>query len=128
MEEKGLWINIVSGYRSRETQEALIRELEEEMGREYIENNCAPPGCSEHETGLAIDVEYDLLFGDLVMRYNPVFAEYGFIERYPEGKEDITGYRPEGWHLRYVGKEHAMKIQDRRITLEEYLDELSEPE
>ncbi len=126
MEEKGLRINIVSGYRSREEQESLLQELEEENGREYAETYGALPGYSEHETGLAIDVEYDLLFGDLVMSYNPVFAEYGFIQRYPEGKEHVTGYPPEGWHLRYVGKEHAETIEKRKVTLEEYLEERAE--
>ena len=57
------------------------------------------------------------------MSYNPVFAEYGFIQRYPEGKEHVTGYPPEGWHLRYVGKEHAEIIHKAGICLEEYLDQ-----
>ncbi|MBR2760248.1 MAG: M15 family metallopeptidase [Solobacterium sp.] len=126
MEKEGLWINAVSGYRSREEQELIFQEKIEEGGREYAEQYCALPGFSEHETGLAVDVEYDLLFGDLEMRYNPVFARYGFIERYPEGKEMITGYNPESWHLRYVGEEYGKEIQSSGLTLEEFLERREE--
>ncbi|MBR4456047.1 MAG: M15 family metallopeptidase [Solobacterium sp.] len=121
MEKQGLIIEIVSGYRSRKDQEETIREIAAEEGLEAAMKRCAKPGFSEHETGLALDVSYDRIFGELLMRWNPVFAEYGFIHRYPKGKEDLTGYPEENWHLRYVGTEHSRMIEAKSLTLEEYL-------
>ena len=123
MKEQGLILEIEDGYRSREEQIRIMESITAEEGAEAAAARCAPPGASEHETGLALDITYDLKFGPLVMRWNPVFAEYGFIERYPEGKEEITGYIPESWHLRYVGREHSIPIEQQRITLEEYLEQ-----
>lgn len=98
----------------------------------------APPGTSEHVTGLAADIvsgDYYTKFSELV----PEFAEtkeaqwlkancakYGFILRYPEGKENITMVYFEPWHFRYVGAEHAQAIMDKGITLEEYLEQLGD--
>ena len=128
MKEQGLILEIEDGYRSREEQIRVMKHIAAEEGEEAAAARCAPPGCSEHETGLAIDIIYDLIFGPLVMRWNPVFSEYGFIERYPEGKEEITGYIPESWHLRYVGPEHSVPIEQQRVTLEEYLAQLEKKE
>ena len=124
MKAQGLILEIEDGYRSRETQIKVMKKIAEEEGEEAAAARCAPPGCSEHESGLALDITYDLIFGPLVMRWNPVFSEYGFIERYPEGKEEITGYIPESWHLRYVGREHSIPIEQQRITLEEYIEQM----
>ena len=84
----------------------------------------ARPGHSEHETGLAYDI------GEIDNNYGETPAgtwlaqhahEFGFIIRYPKGKEDITKYQYEPWHVRYVGTEHAAKIYEQDLTLEEYL-------
>lgn len=123
MEQQGMILEIVSGYRSRREQIEMTEYITATKGAQAAEVQCAPPGCSEHETGLALDITYEWRFGPLVMRWNPVFSEYGFIERYPEGKEEITGYIPESWHLRYVGTEHSIPMEQQRITLEEYIEQ-----
>ncbi|MFD0717702.1 D-alanyl-D-alanine carboxypeptidase family protein [Paenibacillus sp. GCM10027626] len=119
----------VSAYRSHERQkqvfEAYVRKDGEEKARTYS----AYPGTSEHETGLAIDVTV----ADGKCAANDCFAgtpeaewlakhahEFGFIIRYLEGKEDITGYKYEPWHLRYVGPAAAETIYTHGWTLEEY--------
>ena len=91
----------------------------------------ARPGCSEHNTGLAVDVEC-ADFADLDEGFRDTFAyewlmehcaEYGFILRFPQDKEDITGVIYEPWHYRYVGVEAATEIMSRGLCLEEYLEE-----
>ena len=95
---------------------------------EYALTCSAKPGHSEHQTGLAVDVEgenkdYDN-FEDtkefIWMKNNA--HRFGFILRYPKGKEHITGFKYEPWHYRYVGIETATKIFKQNITLEEYLN------
>ena len=108
---------LTSGYRSRERQAELYEETEG--------NTAQRPGCSEHETGLAFDVtaRYDRgTFED-----TPQFAwlmehcwDYGFILRYPKGKEAVTGIDYEPWHYRYVGEDAARVIHENGWTLEEY--------
>jgi D-alanyl-D-alanine carboxypeptidase len=109
---------VTSGYRSREEQMEIFLAT--------TDGTAAKPGESEHETGLAFDVtamgnesfeltpQYEWLLGHC--------GEYGFIIRYPKGGEDVTGYPYEPWHYRYVGREHAARIMDMGITLEEYLE------
>jgi zinc D-Ala-D-Ala carboxypeptidase len=123
----------VSAYRSHETQMTLFNYYVEKDGYESAITYSAPPGTSEHETGLAIDITG----GDGKCAAEQCFAgtkeaewlennaaEYGFIIRYPKGKEEITGYQYEPWHLRYVGKEIAKNITKRGITLEEYYNSI----
>ena len=119
----------VSAYRSRETQEALFQNYVSRDGLEAALLYSAMPGTSEHETGLAIDVTggdgtcaaEDCFGGSAEAEWLASHAaEYGFIIRYPKGKESITGYQYEPWHLRYVGKKIATHIAARGITLEEY--------
>ena len=108
---------LTSGYRSREKQAELYAAR--------TDNTAQAPGCSEHETGLAFDVtaRYDSgSFSD-----TPQYAwlmdhcwDFGFILRYPEGKEAITGIAAESWHFRYVGKAAALTMRERGWTLEEY--------
>lgn len=119
----------VSAYRSHSTQTKLFNRYVKKDGEAKAKTYSAVPGHSEHETGLAIDVSgsdgkcaAESCFGDTkeadwLAKHAP---EYGFIIRYPEGKEAITGYKYEPWHLRYVGKEIAADINKRDITLEEY--------
>lgn len=85
----------------------------------------ATPGESEHQTGLAIDVTnpsrcFDKTSVEAQWIDNNAY-KYGFILRYPENKEDVTGYNYEPWHIRYVGKDVAKKIYINSKTLEEYL-------
>ncbi|MCR8658886.1 M15 family metallopeptidase [Paenibacillus endoradicis] len=128
-EVDGIYLAGVSAYRSHETQKALFKRYVERDGYEKAKTYSAEPGTSEHETGLAIDVSGSTgkcaaedCFGGTVeaiwLAKNA--ANYGFIIRYPEGKEDITGYKYEPWHLRYVGVEIAKEIDSEGLTLEEY--------
>ena len=97
-------------------------------GQSLADTYSARPGSSEHQTGLALDINTASVQAHF--ENTPTYAwlvehcaEYGFILRYPEGKERITGYRFEPWHYRYVGREHAEEIMRRGLTLEEYLQE-----
>jgi D-alanyl-D-alanine carboxypeptidase len=89
----------------------------------------ARPGHSEHQSGLCIDVNStDFSFGSTAEAawLEEHCAEYGFIIRFPEGKEDITGYEYEPWHIRYVGVETAQEITAQGLCLEEYLNVTSD--
>ena len=119
-------IIIVSGYRSYTYQEKLFEYYVKEKGMNYALMCSAKPGHSEHQTGLAIDVEGSNLDYDLFeeskefdwMKKNA--HKYGFILRYPKGRENITGFKYEPWHYRYVGKKVATIIYENDITFEEY--------
>ena len=99
----------------------------------YAKELIGTPGYSESNTGLVVDIGFIrkgqkqidkdfLLTCNLYKKVYAVLADYGFIIRYPEGKEDITGHSFEPWHVRYVGSpEVAKEITDKGITLEEYL-------
>ena len=122
--KENLSIYIGSGYRSYSDQEKIYDNYVKEDGQEKADTYSAKPGHSEHQTGLCIDVNtIDDAFG-----YTQESAwlaahahEYGFIIRYPQGKEDITGYQYEPWHIRYVGSKIAKKIYSSGQCLEEYL-------
>lgn len=112
---------ISSGYRDNEKQQMLY----EEKGAEYA----LPPGHSEHNLGLSLDIGSS----QMVMSRAPEGQwlrdhawDYGFILRYPEDKTDITGIRYEPWHFRYVGLPHSIIMRDKNFTLEEYLEFLKE--
>jgi zinc D-Ala-D-Ala carboxypeptidase len=129
-EEQGLALLAQSGYRSYDTQVSIFAYNEDQFGEEKANQTSAQPGQSEHQTGLSLDVTSPLVNYELVEKFGETkegkwVAEnahkYGFIIRYPKGKEKITGYQYEPWHLRYVGIEHAKEIHERGITLEEYL-------
>jgi D-alanyl-D-alanine carboxypeptidase len=134
-----------SGYRTYATQESLFNGyIDKEMAKDpslsreeaeaIVLTYSAKPGTSEHQTGLCID-----LVDDRLSRFTPLenpfttelgmkwLAEnawkFGFILRYDQGKEDITGYSYESWHFRYVGRYHAERITALDITLEEYLED-----
>ncbi|WP_068792354.1 M15 family metallopeptidase [Brevibacillus laterosporus] len=127
--QEGIMLAGVSAYRSHTTQTNLFNRYVKKDGEEAAKKYSAEPGHSEHETGLAIDVSgstgkcaaEDCFEGTPEAVWLADHAhEYGFIIRYPKGKEAITGYQYEPWHLRYVGKEAAGEIHDKGITLEEY--------
>ncbi|MCR8641125.1 D-alanyl-D-alanine carboxypeptidase family protein [Paenibacillus sp. N1-5-1-14] len=118
----------VSAYRSHQTQTALFNRYVKKDGEAKAKMYSAVPGHSEHETGLAIDVSgsdgkcaAEDCFGDTkeAKWLADQAYKYGFIIRYPKGKEAITGYQYEPWHLRYVGKGLAADIQKNGLTLEE---------
>lgn len=128
-EEAGLSLLGVSGYRSFERQQAIYDRNVERDGRRQADLYSARPGFSEHQTGLAMDISTPSIHN----RLDETFAatpegkwladhasEYGFIIRYPKDKSEITGYAYEPWHVRYVGKELAGKLNDNGLSLEEY--------
>ena len=124
--EDGITLNIASGYRSYEYQSLLFNKyLLRGQGREYVETYSARPGHSEHQTGLAIDVNMasDAFEGTPEQKWlNEHCVEYGFIIRYPEGKEEYTGYKYEPWHIRYVGTQTAQEISASGLCLEEFFE------
>lgn len=130
--EDGIELIGASAYRSYETQKSLFNRYVQTHGLEEAETFSARPGQSEHQTGLTIDVYHKNITNGLEESFGETpegmwvaehAHEYGFIIRYPKGKEDITGYKYEPWHLRYVGKEAAKEIYEKGITLEEYLSD-----
>lgn len=122
-----------SGYRTAQKQQRLLNEkirdyqnegCSNEVAREKAEAWVAVPGTSEHQLGIAVDINADGVYSssDEVYQWLDENAwQYGFIRRYPSDKTEITGVINEPWHYRYVGKEAAGKIQAQRICLEEYL-------
>ncbi|GMK40033.1 hypothetical protein PCCS19_30880 [Paenibacillus sp. CCS19] len=125
----GIELAGVSGYRSESRQRTLFDNYVERDGLEAASRYSAKPGFSEHQTGLAMDVSgkdgkcaaEDCFAGTDEANWLADHAyEYGFIIRYPQDKEDITGYKYEAWHLRYVGDDLAEVIHSGALTLEEY--------
>ena len=133
LEEKDIIIGIDTAYRDEEEQQETWNYFLEEKGEEYCHKYVAPVGYSEHHTGLAIDISLkkdgkflidngDLFkYDDEFKKIHPYLKEFGFILRYPLGKENITGYNYEPWHIRYVGTVTANIIYENNLTLEEYL-------
>lgn len=121
---EGLDLYIGSSYRDYQYQVTIYNNYCELYGWEMADTFSARPGYSEHQTGLTIDCNtIDDAFSDTpeAAWLAEHCADYGFIIRFPEGKEDITGYQYESWHIRYVGVETAREIQSLGLTLEEYL-------
>lgn len=114
-----------SAYRSYKSQLRILKEETDKKGVDYADKYVAKPGQSEHQSGLAIDVTNRVRCFDKTSKEAQWLAnnayKFGFILRYPDGKEDITGYNYEPWHIRYVGKDIAKEIYMKNITLEEYL-------
>lgn len=123
----GYRIVAVSAYRDYNYQQELFNYYVENKGLAYALDCSAKPGHSEHQTGLAVDVEgsnqdYDNFEKTQEFTWMKENAhKYGFILRYPKGKENITGFKYEPWHYRYVGKDIAEYIYKNKLTLEEYI-------
>lgn len=126
----GLNIYLSSGFRDYYTQDAIYNNYVATDGQEIADTYSARPGHSEHQSGLAIDVNQidDTFIGtpEAIWLEQHCY-EYGFILRYPQSKQDITGYKYESWHIRYVGTDMSYKIHaksvemgDPYLTLEEY--------
>lgn len=133
LEETGCQLISVSGFRSYSKQEKLYRAKLQRVGgkKELAEEYVAPPGASEHHLGLAMDIgqqskptlneKFAETEGGIWAREN--CWRFGFILRYGEEWEDITGYKYEPWHFRYVGKDLAKEIHDANVPFETWLTE-----
>lgn len=128
----GYRIVAVSAYRDYDYQKKLYNYYVTEKGLEYADNCSARPGHSEHQTGLAVDVEgsnhdYDNFEKTNEFEWMSNNAHnYGFIMRYPKEKEKITGFKYEPWHYRFVGVDVATYIYENNLTLEEYLEKIKD--
>ncbi|MFR1885833.1 MAG: D-alanyl-D-alanine carboxypeptidase family protein [Blautia sp.] len=133
---QGFGLFVRGGYRTQEEQQQLLDEKIEAYENEgkskseakkLAEQWAAIPGTSEHQLGIAVDINADTTKSSSDDVYNWLAENahtYGFIKRYPSNKTDITGVINEPWHYRYVGKEAALKIYSQGICLEEYIDTL----
>ena len=134
LENEGVYVELDSVYRSVKDQQTLWDNWTEEKGIDYVRKYVSVPGYSEHHTGLAVDIcikkDGELVYKnddmiserEIFSKIHAKLAKYGFILRYLEGKDEITGYSYEPWHLRYIGdSEVAKKIMDENLTLEQYL-------
>ena len=134
LEQEQVYIELDSCYRSVAAQQELWDRWTREKGIDYVRTYVAVPGYSEHHTGLALDicikVNGELVYEnedmiaqrEIFAKIHAKLADYGFILRYLENRDDITGYAYEPWHLRYVGStEIAKEIMSKDITFEEYL-------
>ncbi len=128
-EADGLYLFAVSGYRSYNRQEEILAAGAAASGKEEALKSIAPPGMSEHQSGLAMDISSENNGFELNEAFESTEEgkwlkehayEYGFILRYPKGKEHITQYIYEPWHFRYIGTEAAKIIHEQNWTLEEY--------
>ena len=138
-----LHYTIISAYRSRESQQQIIDDdvksymaqgLTEDEALQKTYSFVQKPGCSEHETGLCLDISPEGVYMlDQELESNPVEVwlmqhcyDYGFILRYPKEKANITGIESEPWHYRYVGIPVATFLRDNNLTLEEYIQLVNE--
>ena len=129
--EDGITLYATSGFRSYSTQKAIFDRKAAERGEQTANRSVAKPGYSEHQTGLAMDIEGETTLGTgLTAAFGESpegiwvaehCHEYGFIIRYPKDKTSITGYIYEPWHIRYVGVEAATQISELGVTFEEYI-------
>lgn len=130
----GLELFVREGYRTTHDQKQIMEERIQQYrnegysrseAKELAEKYVAVPGTSEHELGIAVDINADTskCSSDAVYTWLANNAyRYGFIKRYPSEKTEITGVNNEPWHYRYVGVEAAKEIQEKGICLEEYID------
>lgn len=125
--KENIYFIINSSYRSYDSQMKVYDDYKNSQGTTYADSIAARPGYSEHQTGLALDIfskdyttaaSFKGSTAHLWLQNNAY--RFGFIERYPEGKEKITGFAAESWHWRYVGVEVATYIHDNNITFDEY--------
>lgn len=130
-EKDGIFLFALSGYRSYDRQVAIFASNVERHGEDHANTYSARAGESEHQTGLVMDVTTENVNFDLVTELGEKEEgiwlaknahKYGFTIRYPKGKEAITKYQYEPWHLRYVGEKAATAMYENELTLEEYLN------
>lgn len=132
--KQGIVLDVVGqpgayGFRSYATQQYLYNNYVYSYGQAYANRISAKPGTSEHQLGLAMDIKDGTNYGTLTTAFEYTRAskylqqhahKFGFIIRYLKGKEKITGFMYEPWHIRYVGPSHATRIKKNNVTLEEY--------
>ena len=124
--EAGYTLIVNSSYRSYNEQKEIYDDYKDNRGKEYADTYAARPDFSEHQTGLSLDVfspganMSNFADTETFKWLSENCYKYGFILRYPEGKEDITGYNYEPWHYRYLGKELSKKVYDSGLTYDEY--------
>ena len=133
----GLGLTVRSGYRTKESQQQVfddkVAEFRQEgrsghKAKQLAKEWVALPGHSEHELGLAVDINADEQVcskEDLYLWLSQNAIDYGFVCRYPSEKASITHVEHEPWHYRYVGKEHATAMKEKGLCLEEYVETLS---
>lgn len=131
--EEGITLVARSGYRAYGTQEAVFERNIKRSGLQKALTYSARPGQSEHQTGLAMDITAKSVNNRLVENFETTKEfewlslhahEFGFILRYPKGREEDTGYQYEPWHYRYVGPSIAAHIHEKNLILEDYLNAL----
>ncbi|MBR6044279.1 MAG: D-alanyl-D-alanine carboxypeptidase family protein [Ruminococcus sp.] len=121
---EGIGLFICSGYRTYQEQEEVYNRYANERGTEEADKVSSRPGHSEHQSGLSMDInttDYWFVGTPQQLWLEAHCADYGFIIRFPEGKESYTGFEYEPWHIRYVGVELAKKLTEQGLCLEEYL-------
>lgn len=134
LKKDGVLVDLDSARRSVAEQQRIMDDFIEKYGKDYAMKTVAQPGYSEHHTGLALDLYLiidgkDVVENEDMVQYPEIWekihaklADHGFILRYLDGKEDITGYDYEPWHIRYLDDvDVAKEIMEKGITLEEYL-------
>ena len=139
LEKEKIYVDLDSARRSVAEQQRIMDDFTKQYGADYAAKTVAKPGYSEHHTGLALDLYLiidgkDVTENEDMIKYTDIWAtihkllpEYGFILRYLDGKEHITGYGYEPWHIRYLdNKDIAEDITDKGITFEGYLNTASE--
>ncbi len=138
--EDGVTLTVISSYRTVQRQQELFDDkvrrvllenpsLSREEAEEKAATEVTRPGTGEHHTGLAVDFNLaeSWFEGTVQDKWLKANAEkYGFVNRYPKDKQDITGIIPEAWHYRFVGAEHAKRMNELNMCLEEYVDYLKE--
>lgn len=142
----GIYLELDSARRSVAAQQDIMDRFTDKYGADYAAKTVATPGYSEHHTGLALDLYFrlkgedgtftDVYYNEDMVQYPEIWEvihkklpEYGFILRYLKGREHITGYGYEPWHIRYVDSVLlAMKITEEDVTLEEYVGNYRAPE
>ena len=137
LEQEGVFVDLDSARRSIAAQQQIVDDFTVKYGEDYVKRYVAVPGFSEHHTGLALDLYLiidgkDVYENEDMVEYPEIWAriheklpDYGFILRYLEDKEAVTGYSYEPWHIRYVGSpDIAKEIAEKGLTLEEYLGKL----
>lgn len=128
---EGVYPVVTTAYRSEQFQSDLYNGYVERDGQEAADTYSSRPGYSDHQTGLAADISCESNSYNLNQEFENTTEgqwlaqhahEYGFVMRYPNGKESVTGYTYEPWHFRYIGVEEATALynSDPNMTMEEY--------
>lgn len=133
----GVTLVLSSAYRSATDQAKVYSWYVDKLGENQAKTYVAPAGASEHQTGLAVDIASSStacladsskcdLFSPAIFWLRENAARFGFIERYPTGKQSITGVREEAWHYRYVGKTLASFLSQNDLTLDEFVTQTAQ--